>query len=801
MCYCDNQCKGQGAEKNWFKVGQIRLASYQMMSESWTNWNGSKSLGSRRPSEQFLTYVFEAATVVFQRSVQDQLVMGLAENGIVKIISDNNLAATDSVCRESDFDATLVEPGKGHSEASAYTHYRGVTPGSRAGRSASLGLANSEGGRLVFNNDTDENLITIRKAGVIAICYCQFANAKADGRCDHKDYWVLAVRTTIRGPTSAIWSLSTHTVFSLEYYGYGLDDTNKLRIISGDGKCSDNNRNPDKGSFDFTYLQVKAPQVPTNVGAIDDEVNGDLQTQTMSSSKFDCNNKFENCKRNDIRRVEVISDTETEVEFELPPMFDLSDVITMGDNVLCDETSYQCTPEKLMILKGVFDYRDKAKNAVHAPDTFMVGHKVMPTANPLVWRLQLGWKDDCFPNNCVAPGSGRPKFKIVYNPASQVRGQWQRRNRATTKWEIKGIRDRQQLRVCWNYGGQEVDGQGNFVAEVGLLTLTGANPMQNSRVSLTTSLKGEKAPMVISFQTAGASMGVRYVIAAGMTQLKLVFSDTSTLEGFYSDSIASNIENNASEDELSEAKQFICGRLFKELWSGDAQNGFPLPKGCYYRKYGDMRELFILFAERNGLRPGQEYQIVMHGAVYGDAKSGGKYLEIFTMDDVSVNPYLAIERGEAALSSTPVNQATSSTAPRWLTPGGFRIMGGTDNVRALVSGDSIQFELSGSSTNIIMASAIVRVYLWPLTIWKLTSTCSVICTPKEATKYGCGTVQNCEGVPTVLNSNNNVIKITLPASMTPITGPTKQQLTVLGVPMPKRGWFPSRVGAQVRMWL
>ncbi len=38
------------------------------------------------------------------------------------------------------------------------------------------------------------------------------------------------------------------------------------------------------------------------------------------------------------------------------------------------------------------------------------------------------------------------------------------------------------------------------------------------------------------------------------------------------------------------------------------------------------------------------------------------------MDDVSINPYIAIERGEAALGKTPTIMATSTSSPRWLEP-------------------------------------------------------------------------------------------------------------------------------------
>ncbi|CAD7940504.1 unnamed protein product [Amoebophrya sp. A25] len=778
ICYCDGACTASGGA-NWFKVGQMRFTGIRLLS--------SVTPTATQPAQQSLQYVLESGQIVFQRAVADHEVMGLAEGGVIKVIQDNDLNKNDDSCRSSHntHDANLVEPVGGLSSASAFTNYKGTASGTD---------------RLAFNGgNSASNKITVKKAGVVAICYCQFADA---GGCLLQDYWMMAARMTIKGPSNNHnWAFSTQVVFRLEYFGYGLSSENKLRIISGDGKCSDNNRNPDKGSYPFTYLQVQAPEAATNVGSITDEVNGDLMTQISTSSSFNCDNKFDNCQRNDIRKVEVISPTETLLEFELDPLFeqDGSDVITLGDNIICDPNSYQCTPEKLMELKGVFTYADSGGNDVSAADSYMVGHKIKPTANPLQWLLQVGWQPDCYgtgnppPNNVCATGeNGYPLFQTVF--LNQMRGQWARRNRAVTKWEIKGVRDRSNLRVCYHYGGTNPN---NFVEEVGFLTLIGANPMEDVRLSLTTTLLDAKAPVVISFKTASATTGARYSQATGETQLKFVLTDTATFEVYYSDDIASNIESNASEDEITEARQYICGRLFREMWSTDKDFGFPLPKGCYYKKYGFTREIFVLFEAKNGLRPGFSYQLVMHGSVHGAATAGGKYLEVFTMDDVSVNPYLAIERGEASLSKSPERTATSSTSPRWLNPGGVRILNGVDNVVTLNKGDTIHMELAGDPEYQIKAAAVIRFYLFPLTTWNVASSCNAECIPYDTVAYTCGAVQNCQGVPTVLNSNNNVVKVTMPLEMTNIQGSIKMQLRLHQLQLPDEGWFSSRIGAQV----
>lgn len=116
----------------------------------------------------------------------------------------------------------------------------------------------------VFNSGSPLNTIQVKIAGVVALCYCQFTDPllSASGGCARDEYWVLMGRLTVKGPNAGqSWSLSTHTVFHLEYFGFGLSDQNILRIISGDGKCSDNNRNPDKGAFEYHPFQHHIPHI------------------------------------------------------------------------------------------------------------------------------------------------------------------------------------------------------------------------------------------------------------------------------------------------------------------------------------------------------------------------------------------------------------------------------------------------------------------------------------------------------------------------------------------------------------
>jgi hypothetical protein len=806
VCYCDSECTTTGL---WFKVGQFRYAGYRLVSAT--------DPTALTPQAWALEYVKEAGILGFRReNPKDYNVMGLTMpgslGGIIKIVEDNDIIVDDATCASSAYSKSLVESANGLSADTAISNYRGTT--AESGAATDLD-------KVIFNSGDLSNMITVLKSGVIAICYCQWASAT---ECDSDDYWVMASRLTVKGPIEQIatnnlvpWEFSTNVVFRIEYRGYGLTSDNKLRIISADGKCSDNGSNPDKASFAYTSLRVGAPTNPTDVGSVDAAVNGDLVTQVTSSDAFQCNEFLEGCKTNDIKSIVVQDSSKTYLEFEIAPEFDDGDILTLGDNINCDPVSTVCTAEKLAQLKGVYTFADAEndQNNIKAPDTYIVGHKVSKVFDstsgeqlPKIYSIPIGWDDECPPalgpkatvgSDCGDGVNGKPLFEVDY--VGGRRGQWVRGNRAVTKWEIIGTKERANMRVCWHYGSTV----GKFVQEVGKLTLTAPNPMDDCRVSLTTSLTTVRSPFVISFRTASAMTGQRYTTAQGSTQVKFLFNNINALEAYYSDYMASTIEEATGEDEITEAQQYVCGRLFRELWSDDVERGFPMPKGCYYKKYGVTREIFILFEAKSGLAPGKNYQVVMNGAAFfPTAKVESQLVEIFTMDDVDVNPYIAIEYGAAPLSKSAEEETMTDADPKWLVPGGFTVLGGVNQIVQLEGADSLRVQLAGDPIHVIRASMIVRIFLWPLTMWKTGSSCTASCTPNDEVQYVCGDIQDCKGEPTVLNSNNNVLKITLPGPyvseddpMTTISGPVRQTLSISGVTIPNGGFFPTRVGAQI----
>jgi hypothetical protein len=404
---------------------------------------------------------------------------------------------------------------------------------------------------------------------------------------------------------------------------------------------------------------------------------------------------------------------------------------------------------------------------------------------------------------------------------------WTHHTRANTSEEILGAVPRANLRVCWKFAGTG----GGFVAEVGRLTIADPSFMEGATLSLTTTQVEERAPMILTFRTTYGVTGLRYQEATGSLRLKIVFTHTNLIDILSTqvetmpvfaqpwDSLNPNpqaerpidIQNDEEGDE-DNVVQSTCGKLFLELWSDDVEQGFPLPKGCYYKTYpgANMRELFLLFEGMSGLRLDTTYQLVFNGQVkvpdVSDAPGGpsvhvgGSYVTIYTMDDVVSRPYEAIEMGVVSLATAPQlgPDVQEQASPRWLVPDGFKIVGGHDNLLQVHSRDAIVFEMMGhESSGKIVAQNIIRIFLWPLTQWQTTSSCNSRCLSGGEISFGCGPIEVCQGLATVANMNRNIVRIVLPDLFDPLYSIEKVRIELGGITIPAGGFFANRLAAQV----
>ncbi|CAJ1412639.1 unnamed protein product [Effrenium voratum] len=183
--------------------------------------------------------------------------------------------------------------------------------------------------KLMYNGGDVGNSITVIKAGFISVCYCARPVADNPGVCAH-DQWVLVNRLTIRGPgPGQSWTVSTNVVFRIEYNGWGLAKDDQLRIIPATSDCSDVNGNP-RAAWGVTNIKVGCPDPCSEVGEINDVLNGDISVGVLSADTYMCDNQNTDCRTNDIKAVTVIDDQTTELEFEASSALSDGDLLTLG---------------------------------------------------------------------------------------------------------------------------------------------------------------------------------------------------------------------------------------------------------------------------------------------------------------------------------------------------------------------------------------------------------------------------------------------------------------------------------------
>eukprot|EP00929_Paragymnodinium_shiwhaense_P041335 TRINITY_DN21478_c0_g1_i1.p1 TRINITY_DN21478_c0_g1~~TRINITY_DN21478_c0_g1_i1.p1 ORF type:complete len:3380 (+),score=785.72 TRINITY_DN21478_c0_g1_i1:132-10271(+) len=798
VCFCHRNCE-QGGE-GWFKVGGFRLSPTRLVSAA--TWKSSL------PAQWSIEYVNQPGTLGLHREYADAGSLGLSENSLLKIVKDVDRLVDDRGCSLSGYNSQLTE---GLSTANAASmNYLGKTQ-----RQTPPDLK-----KVVFNSDAFANMITVKEAGSIAVCYCAIT---VDGVCTNPESWKLITHMTIKGPDiNQKWLFSTNVVFRFEYPGWGLTGAgpdgitggDRLRIISSDGSCTDNNYNPNTAAYLYTGLMVGCPgSTCTPVGTTSSEVPGDLITGTLTSNTYDCDRFLTNCRVNDIDEVEVLDGSWTRLHFQHPHGFKDGEEITLGANIHCDNTTAynpSCTVETEAALRGVYHFGDHDMNNGQAPDSWMDGHRIRTTDDPRTIHINVGWPDP------------KPIFKVFFagaQPGYYIGrgGQWKHRSRASTREEIKGMVEKANLRVCWMFGGPS----GKYVREVGRLSIRNPAPLTGATISMTSTLSDNMAPMILTFKTAPGVIGARYDAAEDSLRLKITLTQINKLDINYSHPIDGGFVpyDVPLEDDFFEAKQSICGKLFLEMWSDDMARGFPLPKGCFYKSFpqSNSREIIIVFEGKSGLRKDTTYMLVFNGMAHGlDLLPNEDVAELATLDDITSRPYEAIEWGRVQLQTAHKPDAPEirggeefggeTADPRFREPGGIKIVGGFNDLLELSSGDTITFELMGGypapfyGNGPIQAGQIIRIFLWPLTQWQTTSSCTADCLTGGAVSFSCSRVDHCKGLSTVPGQALNILQIRLPdyfGGTEALKGNSKVQMRVGGITLPSGGFFAGRLGAQV----
>jgi len=795
-CFCNEDCQTQS---NWFKVGTMRLSPTRLVS--------SATAQSNLPAQWTIEFTKQTGIIGIYRSYDDEYTMGLQEEGmLIKIVEDQLELDTapersDLKCWKSGYDPQLIQGPS--DEGSASFNYAGTSVA-------------PETNRIIFNAGFVARTITVNKAGRIAVCYC--GRVDDSGLCigggDLSMNWRLLAHISIKGPKllpQQYWSFSTMVNFRFSYVGYGLSPYDTVRIIDFSGNCEDDNYNPNRAAYPFTFIKVGCPLNCQEVTLTDGDQPGDLTTRVRTSgcSTFDRNNV--NCVRNDIEEVHVVSDTETELLFQDAHGFQDGDEISLGENYHCKAIpDNPCTLESVGSLKGVYEFQDIDNKDYQAPSTYMTPHLVRTVPDePRRLRINIGWP---------APV---PEFEVVPVGVDPLRniagewGQWTHHTMGWTKQEIVGEKAKANMKVCWSYGRPESPGVVKYVEEAGLLTITDPAVMEGATVSITSLKLGQAAPMIIQFRTATSEqIGLKYDRAEDSIRLKIIFTHPDLLDIHKTGLLAPELPYDEYVD-YEDASQQACGMLFLEFWSEDMERGFPLPKGCHFRSYDGTekrRELEIVFEPKSGLRKNTLYQIVFNAHIKDVLEDvtynllQDTFMQLIPMDDVTNRPYEAIERGDVILDPYGRIPKPDSVdlSPEFSQTEGFKILGGYNNLLELQSGDTLAFQMMGGhgQGTMIQAGCRVRIFLWPLTQWQTTSSCTANCIEGGEISFLCDYIR-CEAEAVVPGMTLNIIKLTL-GELNPtwvgfgqLYNNKKVRIRVGAITMPAGGFFANRLAAEV----
>jgi hypothetical protein len=698
----------------------------------------------------------------------------------------------DQVCQRGEFKGPVV----GNWDTTAVKDYIAEIP-------------TSVDSYMSFSGPSKNRMLQIGTAGVIAICYC--AMLSGVDVCSMNQYWLFAGLTTIRGPTGGQeWFFPTNQIFHLSVHGWGLtgcDNTvttgddclasgrDRLRIVdtAATGSCTSNTNNPTS----FSGYKLGCPSADGLCASAGP--TADIQMRAVTS------------RSSNAHITEVTpGNVSTILKFANPLTGFLkeNDMITIERSSIQIGSTYksaaQATPqERFDIDKLSGEYTFKDQTELSADDRYMLAHQLSSyvvggAIQDDMMSIPMAWSSGTAPNFSFASGMGH----------------WKQRNKITSAAEIKASVAQSNLTVCWGMWEQGVT---TYYKDAGTIHFIDPPLMKSVKVDLTAKMNGAVAPVVITIQTNDIP---DYAQATGNTQLVLRFTSISAADGKLiplTSADANPSPANSQPEKLPEPhvdpvnmKQSVCGRLFLELWA-EHEDGFPVPRGCHYGpKLKDagtgekfVQEVFLVFGDYAGLRGGTTYQIVLNARARNIDLLGLPLLDLYAMcaeERGCQRPYHVFEKGVAESGSLTETPAQSNELG-WGTDG-FYIQRAepSTGVLDLTTLNILQIRLTGIPLAPISAGNVIRIYLWPVTLWDIgPEDCAADCVPYHGSSAVCGAISSCKTEQVFAGTRRNVIRLKLPADMDEITDVVQHTVRITGLTLPEYGFFPTRLGAEVRL--
>ncbi|CAK9028284.1 Uncharacterized protein SCF082_LOCUS18288 [Durusdinium trenchii] len=707
-----------------------------------------------------------------------------------------------------------------------------------ANRSFCTPRATKTGEELILDGGNPDHRITVLKAGVTSVCYCESWPADGRERCNRVEDWILVGKFLVSGARgNQEWTLDTGMVQSLEVEGWGLRETNTIRILERGKTCREEGYSQVATHVKWCSAKNKGICVMHGPG-------------TNETSIFDLPGILWRHNSTDppayIYQIEAASDGRgTFLHFPVVPVIRQFDTIVIEENIVPQADHWVRQRDLQRILRG--------------QDT---GHQIVEMLNA-DRTLRIEMVLDPFP-------------QLVFTPPQE--GRWYRNNKIKVP-DIRGSEEVGNLAVCWG------ERAGEYYALAGFLSFVNPNFLARITLGLTTTAVGHTAPIILNFITGD---NPQYYLPQNSMQLRITFTNSSILAPAFVSLEEDLVQNMTYADQMHEASQSVCGRLFLELHT-DLEQGFPVPVGCYvdtnrYGSEGRVIAIYLLFEALNGLQAQTSYTIVMNAklqipmslAEYDALEE--KLIEVVTLDDIKLKPEGVVDVGYVNPDKPmqrSADRSNTSEDMRWFQGGyggiylqRFAVNDIVDgprpaedeavlNVADMAVADELglSFVIRGEERGKITQQSLLRIYLWPLTVWNfdIRTPCQANCQPHFSKL--CTSTVDCQmesamslcedfipplaqqwvdtrgracdwyAQPGVCNtdgefytpshgysalfaccvceggvrSNANIIKLRLPTRMDPaFTSEVMHTIRFWAArPLPKRGFFPIRMGAQI----
>eukprot|EP00929_Paragymnodinium_shiwhaense_P051184 TRINITY_DN25772_c0_g1_i1.p1 TRINITY_DN25772_c0_g1~~TRINITY_DN25772_c0_g1_i1.p1 ORF type:complete len:3363 (+),score=580.56 TRINITY_DN25772_c0_g1_i1:119-10207(+) len=684
VCFCAANC--EGGKGVWFKAGEIRVSPLQV---------------ANPPAQSnLLTTVGVPGKLYLDRPAGDAPALGMATGGVVKLIGDDAMAATWETCNAASIGDLPVDGLR--------------TVAETLDRVSVIG---PDGG-LVFDGGDNARLLAVQFTGIIAICYCQQLDSA--GKCETGGFFI-AGRLAISGPLfDQRWTISTLSVFSLEYRGVGLQETDVLRI--SDSPCAGDSvpaGNPSNNAGTLMFHCRTQCAVP---GAGDN-----LATELLSTATFGCDEAGQGCRQVDrdvtvgVRIKEVVAmSTGVELIFYDDPRLETGDQIIIGTDVDFDGGILGGTPEQLDALSGTYTMADGHGNLVGTRQ--VIAHPVSESIDGLPYARHL--------RGLQYGSGGEPMPTFAINQVQEVGrnkraggARWTRTNKARTKYELLmadgAAPSSGALHVCWRGGNTlaagTVPGAG-YTAEVGQITFYKPPEMPTVNLVFLAPVVDVMVPAVLAFTTGNSAYPVRALESGFVVR----FTKPAVVTPFMTDGSA------VAGISKSQASQALCASILLEAWSERADDGFPLPRHCRYRPFyrasngNEVWELEMEFENFNGLAPNTRYQLVLNAKV-SDASQLSDAIVLEASEDLRQKPLEAVEHGYGSVVA--VGGASFGVG----LDGGNAPLSSIDVVGNKQVGVTQLLELQDGFHAKLSIEALrgtagmkLRLVLWPITQWQVT---------------------------------------------------------------------------------